>query len=352
MFLFWRIVVLKKQIVLWIFWGTTALFTACGNAKVTDDVTAEQDATVAGTEVIVETAEEKTTEETDSSADSSTENAIATKPDKEAVYGEEFSYDTTYLVQDNGVYVYRLSDPELIKKYDELYAEAFADCIASYNEVMEWMDQDYEGEQPVATSNLLFQETDVKPVISTGSYFEMDYNFDLNNLGYTYVDLDSDGVFELIFGVCNKTYEGDDGYYLKFFERAYALLDGKPVKIVEAGSRAVHWLGYDGHIYENGSSGAAYGGVYRYHFDKTLLTHDDVDWGNMGFVIDEFWGLWEVPVHIVGPVTDFDQAALLPENQTDDWDFDSIYEEADRRRVHIDWLKMSDYLALYYPEGI
>ena len=42
--------------------------------------------------------------------------------------------------------------------------------------------------------------------------------------------------------------------------------------------------------------------------------------------------------------------ALSEEKINEEWD--KVEEEWISRHVQIDWLKMSDYLALYYPEGI
>ena len=347
----WRIVALKKYLVLLPILCITVLGAGCGKAQNTvENTEVDQEAIAEETLAIAEAEPEDLTEETDSSADSSTEEVVVPEEDQEEYNADEFTYDTSFLVQEDGVSFYRLSDPELIKKYDVLYAEAFADVIASFNEVKEWMDQDYENDQPKTTTNLLYKETTVNTVINTGSNFEMDIDFDLNNMGYTYVDLDSDGVFEMILGVASYKY--NDGLPMDVYERAYALADGKPVKILEGGARINQWLGSDGHIYEYGSGGAAYGGTWKIHFDKSRIPAGGTEWGAEGFVQDEFIGYWNGPVHIMGPIEDMDAAALLPENQVSDEDWGLMEEEWEKRRVQIDWLKMSDYLALYYPEGV
>ena len=341
----------KKIIWLLCFVGIIAFFTGCGsdsttvNEVIVEEQTSTKEESTVTNEGVSDAVEYSSEESQEISEESVSEATVI-----EQEVSDVPLYDRTYLEKDGEGYIYRLSDSALIKKYDELYAEAFADVIASYNEVMEWMDQDYESNQPTVVSNLLFKENTTNSVINTGTYFEMDINFDLNNMGYTYVDLDSDGVFELILGVAS--YEYNEGLPMDVYERAYTLVDGKAIKILEGGARINQWLGYDGHIYEYGSGGAAYSGTWRLHFDKTRISPNGTDWGDEGFVEDEFVGYWNSPVHIMGPIEDIDKESLLPENHVADDEWEKIEEEWNNRRVRIDWLKMSDYLMLYYPEGI
>lgn len=276
----------------------------------------------------------------DSSVNNSDEVKVIAENDNN--YGSEtVHYDCTYLVEENDYYTYKLIDEDLISQYDTLYADAFEDVIDSYEQVKQWINQSYH-EQSFSSSNLIYKQSDRSYVIDAGSYYEMDYNYDLNNVGYTYVDLNSDGTFELIFGVL------DYGEYtpLPIFERAYALVDGESVKICEGGSRDYYWLGIDGCIYENGSGGASNNGTSRVHFDSTSLkVGEDTDWGNIGFIADEFLGYWEKPVHIVdGPITDIDTLAKLPEYSISVDELMKLTEEWESRRVNISWLKLSDYL--------
>lgn len=254
-------------------------------------------------------------------------------------------YDRTYLEKDGEGYIYRLSDAALIEKYDELYSDAFTSVVKTNKERISWMNQNSKSDQKFTLNNLVLTSNSESQVISTGSDFEMDYNFDLFNVGYTYVDLDSDGIFELIFGVLS--YEYNDGLPMEVYERAFALSNGKVVKILEGGSRINQWLGSDGHIYEDGSGGAAYSGTWRLHFDKSDLNGQDVEWGNIAFKEDEFLGYWGAPVHINGPITDIDKMAQLPESQIADDEWQALEREWNSRRVKIDWLRMADYLNKY-----
>ncbi len=256
---------------------------------------------------------------------------------------EEGKYDRTYLEEENGVYVYRMSDAALIQKYDELYEEAFNKIVESYNEVMQWQNQSFNENGKYTAGSLVLKDKSDTAVMNTGSYYEMDYNFNLDNVGYTYVDLNSDGTFELIFGVVSDA--DADWVPEGCIERSYALIDGKVVQISDGGSRDYHWLGYDGYIYETGSGGAAYSGTDRLHYDpsKVDVTEEFV-WGGNGFISDEFLGYWERPVHIDGPYEDIDEAARLPESEISDSEWNELNKEWDSRQVKIDWLRFSDYM--------
>ena len=240
-------------------------------------------------------------------ADNNSEN-IAVDPLATKDRANNGLYDTTYLEEENGSFIYILTDQSIIEKYDDLYATAFVDLIDSYNRVTGFNNQRFDFSQPLALDYLVLDYNEDKSFINTGSYYESDYGLDLSNVGYTYVDLDSDGVFELIFGVLSDT--NAEWIPEDFFERAYALVDGDPVKICEGGSRDLYWLGLDGCIYETGSGGAAYNGTWRLHFDPSQLkSGENVSWGSSGFIQDEFLGCWEKPVHIIGPITDMDTDA-------------------------------------------
>ncbi len=325
------------------FVGITAFFTGCGNSSTTEDAIVVEEPASATNESTVDTktetdvAEDRSEEPLEPSEESALE---ATAVEQEA--SDVPLYDRTYLENDAEGCIYRLSDPELIAKYDELYADAFTSVVDSYDERISWMNQSYMPDQKTSVSNLVLKNSSENQVISTGSDFEMDYNFDLLNVGYTYVDLDSDGTFELIFGVLSNVY--NDNLPMATYERAFALSNGEVVKILEGGSRIYHWLGSDGHIYEDGSGGAAYSGTWRLHFDKSELDDVDVDWGYKAFKEDEFLGFWEAPVHITGPINDINTMAKLQESQITDEEWQTLENEWDARRVKIDWLRFSDYL--------
>ena len=272
------------------------------------------------------------------------ENMMMSDSNSASEFGPETGlYDRTYLVKDGDKYVYRMNDSDIIEKYDELYADAFQFVIDSYNDVMQYQNQSYDFSKSATVSSLVYSEPNDADVITVGSYFEMDYNFDLNNVGYTYVDLDSDGTFELIFGVLTDA--DADWIPEDYFERAFALVDGKAVHFVEGGSRVLFWLGSDGYIYETGSGGAAYSGTWKYHFDKSeLKLSEDGVWGSEGLVGEEFLGCWERPVYVNEPFEDIDEAAKYSKYQITDEEWSKLGEEWDARQVKIDWIRFTDYL--------
>lgn len=252
-------------------------------------------------------------------------------------------YNRTYLTKSDGEYVYSLTDEEIIKEYDNLYAPAFQEVVDSYEEIMSYQNQSYDFGKPATVINLALTKPADSEFINVGSYFEMDYGFDLNKVGYTYIDLDSDGSFELILGVIAE--ERDEWMSRDCFERAYTLIDDKPVRFVEGGSRVLFWLGNDGYVYETGSGGAANNGIWKMHFDSSTLDKNWIGWGSTGFLNEEFLGVWDTNIYISHPFEDIDAEAKLAENQIKEDDSKIIYDEWNSRYVAIEWFKLSDYLA-------
>ena len=335
---------MKKRLLSSLFIACTVLLAGCGTASEnTEKIPVEK------SEVTAKAESEDSSEAVMNNSAIETESASEIIPDEapSGKYGPEAGlYDRTYLEEENGVFVYRMTDADIIERYDEMYAGAFADMVAAYDEEMEWRNQGVKYEQPVKTNDLMYKSSDENKGVTLGSSFEMDYNYNLYNVGYTYVDLDSDGTFEIIFGVLP---DADADWIPKdSFERGYALADGQVIKICEGGSRDLHWLGNDGYIYETGSSGAAYSGTWRLHFDSTALDlNREEDWGNNGFTEDELIGYWEGAVHINGPIEDINEAAKWPENQISEAELPALEEEWKSRQVQIDWLRLSDYLDKY-----
>ncbi|SOC17742.1 hypothetical protein [Pseudobutyrivibrio ruminis] len=208
---------------------------------------------------------------------------------------------------------------------------------------MSYQNQRYDFSKPATVTNLAFKEIPNTAFINVGSYFEMDYGFDLNNVGYTYVDLNSDGSFELIFGVMNEVPDGEFPY--DYFERAYTLIDNKPVRFIEGGSRVLFWLGNDGYTYESGSSGAANSGTWKLTFNSSNIDSNWDGWEKTGFSNEAFLGVWDSYIHIDHPFDDIDSEANLSDNQITTDEFQSLSNEWNSRRVVIDWLRLSDYLS-------
>lgn len=267
--------------------------------------------------------------------------------DKKGEFGvKEIKYDDTYVKKHGGRYVYKLTDDEIIKKYDELYADAFADTIESYNKIWEYNFQSYNPGKSVSVNNLVYRENKESKLITVGSNFEMDYDFDLNNVGYTYVDLNSDGIFELIFGVIYNEDDKEKGREREdYIERAYALVDGHVVKFIEGGCKILHYLGSDGYIYEYEVGGASWWGYYRLHFVPYALDINENDlWGSQGLLQDEFVGSMDGSVHIQGSAANIGNASQVPEAAISYEECNKLMDEWESRRIDIDWFKLSDYL--------
>ena len=81
----------------------------------------------------------------------------------------------------------------------------------------------------------------------------------LEGIGYTYYDVDDNGIEELI--IADTGPEGWNNRILLM----YTLYDDKPVLIIDGWARNRYYLLNDGTIYNEGSSGAAYTdfGIYR-----------------------------------------------------------------------------------------
>ena len=146
------------------------IMVGCGNnSAVLKEANVEQSVeTSKDTDVNNEAAsnDEEELESTDTSSESDAEDSYAKN-----LYGpEEGLYDRTYLYEENGKYIYSLTDTNIIEKYDELYANAFQDMVDSYDEVMKWQNQSYDFGSITRTSNLLYKN-DNNTVITLGSYY-------------------------------------------------------------------------------------------------------------------------------------------------------------------------------------
>ncbi len=229
-------------------------------------------------------------------------------------------YDRTYLSEEDGRYTYELSDKELVEKYDEIYTKAFIDVKAVSESKVEWMQK----HNP-----------------------DMDLDAYLKTIGYTYVDLDSDGVFEVIFG---KTDGKDEHWYGDHcFSEAYTLVDTTVIMICDGGDRFIFWLGSDGYIYKIGSSGAAYSGASRLHYDSSKNIHGVRNYFcDKGLIEDEYVGYIYDPVHIMGSTDGITDSTQVPESlHITKEEMNILTDEWRARYVEIEWLKLSDYMEKY-----
>ncbi|MCQ2542861.1 MAG: hypothetical protein MJ126_01760 [Lachnospiraceae bacterium] len=93
-------------------------------------------------------------------------------------------------------------------------------------------------------------------------------------ISYAMLDLNEDGVKELLIGLPSETEEG----YRANLLQVYTIIDGKAVIVLEGWGRNRHYLLNDGRIYSEGSSGAAYSSMSL----CTLGADGD-------FIIDEYY---------------------------------------------------------------
>ena len=354
-----------KKIIVSLAVAAAVLMAACNTASVSSDHTSVT-ASVATTESTIEEKAKETVNDAETSSASAeisagvsaeTSAEVSTETIKE--FGpEEGKYDRTYLVEEDGVYTYRLTDPALIEKYDELYADAFADTIKDHEFITKDMRYVPDSGATSGAHNLVYQKPEKEEFINTGSAYIQEYDFDLANIGYTYVDLNSDGTFELIMGVLYK-----EEYTLKYGSprmdyifREYALVDGKVVKIGEGGNRWCHWLGSDGVIYEDGDAGAGDGGISKLHFSASkVVGEEDVDWGFWGFEEYEFVGLIDsVAVHINGSTEGIYRETEIPKDVVIEYEeINALVDEWKARQIYIDWIKMSDYMREHsFPKNL
>ena len=118
----------------------------------------------------------------------------------------------------------------------------------------------------------------------------------LNEIGYAFLDLDSNGTDELILGYVADGPKGN-------LDDIYTIINGQPVHAVKGWERNLYWLGRTGVIYNRGSGGAAYTLISASYFSTSepdyLLQKDflysDVDSNGVYF--------WQYFNHYVEPFT-------------------------------------------------
>lgn len=89
----------------------------------------------------------------------------------------------------------------------------------------------------------------------------------LDKVGFAFLDLNQDGIDELILGwIGNEFWNMEEGYVFAI----YTLVDGKPVLAIEGWERNRYVIGKDGYLYNSGSGGASYTSFYKYNFKPEL----------------------------------------------------------------------------------
>ena len=133
---------------------------------------------------------------------------------------------------------------------------ADTDAISGYTELLDWYYQQISegwshydkdmGDYGPVTGNRPTSETE-RSVSYLWYFFEKP---DITKAGYQVLDINQDGVNELIVGVTSDCDDSATPYDL------YTLYDGKPVRLVSAGERTAFSVG-NGVIADGGSAGAA-----------------------------------------------------------------------------------------------
>ena len=115
----------------------------------------------------------------------------------------------------------------------------------------------------------------------------------LEDDGFILMDLNDDGMDELIILSADYLRHSKETYLTAI----YALVDGKPMRVLESWTRNRHYLCADGSIYNEGSNGAAYSVYYIFDWDgrefvvrEGVLSGDYEDHGETKygwFLVDE-----------------------------------------------------------------
>lgn len=94
----------------------------------------------------------------------------------------------------------------------------------------------------------------------------------LEELGYTFRDLNGDGEAELLIGILSKP---DDAYTRNEIYAIYTLEDSEPLLLLEGMSRSAYSLKEDGSLFYQASDGAAYSMFGQFHLEGNDLICDD-----------------------------------------------------------------------------
>lgn len=163
------------------------------------------------------------------------------------------------------------------------------------------------------------------------SIFGRSISENLNSIGYAKIDIDNNGVKELIIA--------DAGRILA----TYTVSNDKPVLVFEGWNRNHYFILDDGTIFNTGSNGATYGvfGYYRVSENGTELEPIDIYFSD--YCDDEMTKIcW---YHKISDnYLKEDNECLGPENKET---YDEIYfstgEDEDRKEIRFDLISFADY---------
>lgn len=157
----------------------------------------------------------------------------------------------------------------------------------------------------------------------------------LDSIGYTFMDLNGDGVNELLIGDMH-----DNRYDFKnTVLSGYTLVDGKVHMIIEGWARNAFYLLDDNSFYNFGSSGAAYSMLTNYILEKNKTELTCLDCYFTDFTDDSDMSYVSVFHNKTGE-WDKNKSELLDIPSEDVWQFD---EEYTNRAVIIDYTPFDRY---------
>ena len=139
------------------------------------------------------------------------------------------------------------------------------DYLAAYQEVLDMYSR-YLNETP-ETYALYSDEPDYAQPVYPSILIR---NSDI--LGYALLDLNRDGVPELLIGSMSDPGNEAMFYFSNILYDVFTLSDGQPRRVVVSWERSRNYLTQDGHILLEGSSGAAYSILSLYSLDGAELT--------------------------------------------------------------------------------
>lgn len=110
----------------------------------------------------------------------------------------------------------------------------------------------------------------------------------LASIGYTFYDVDGNGIEELIIMDTNKESDRGDNRILTM----YSLLDGKPVLVIDGWARNRYYLLNDGTFYNEGSGGAAYTTFATYRMVEDGISIEAIDYYFSDYRDNSFKEYW------------------------------------------------------------
>jgi hypothetical protein len=118
----------------------------------------------------------------------------------------------------------------------------------------------------------------------------------LSKVGFAFVDLNEDGIDELVLGwIGNEFWNMDEGYVFA----VYTVVDGKATLAIEGWERCLYVIGKDGYLYNSGSNGSEESVYIKYSFSLEREDYlEPVEEVYSYYSYDDNKKLWE---HITNP---------------------------------------------------